>query len=118
MSQSKNILTLTEKNFDENVLESRRPVVVDFWADWCGPCRAVAPLLEELASEFSERATVAKLNVDEAKTLASQYGIRSIPSLLFFQDGRVVDRVVGVASREELASRLDRIVAKEGWALA
>jgi len=86
-------------------------VLVDFWASWCGPCHIIAPAIEELASDYDGQATVGKLNVDEQPSIAQQYGIQSIPSVLFFQDGKVVDQVVGAVPKKALAEKLNRLVA-------
>ncbi len=107
MESGKQTVTLTEANFASEVLESTRPVLVDFWAEWCAPCRQVTPVVEELARRFEGRATVAKLNVDDHPGIAQQFNIRSIPSLLFFRNGEPADRVVGVASGEVLAKHLE-----------
>lgn len=101
----------TEQNFKAEVLESNQPVLVDFWAEWCGPCRMIAPSVEQLARDFEGRAKIVKVNVDEEQMLASQYGIRSIPTLLFFQGGKVVDQLVGAAPKETLATKLTNLVA-------
>ena len=106
----RNTLTLNEENFASQVLEAERPVLVDFWADWCAPCRAMAPVIEDLAQRFEGRATLAKVDVDANPGLAERYGIRSIPSLLFFSNGKQVDQVSGRASGRELAERLERLV--------
>jgi thioredoxin len=98
-------LSLTERNFSEIVAASPR-LLVDFWAPWCGPCRAVAPVLEELARAESGRVVVAKVNVDEEPALAQRYGVQAIPTLLFFRDGQVVGTVVGAVPKTELARRL------------
>ena len=102
-------ITLTEENFQSEVLESTTPVLVDFWATWCGPCQVVAPVIEEVAGDFEGRAKVGKLDVDEHASIAMQYGIRSIPTLLFFSDGQVVDQVVGVAPKKVIADKLDAL---------
>jgi len=104
-----NILTLTESNFDQEVLKSGTPVLVDFWAEWCGPCKMIAPLLEELASEYEGKIRIGKMNIDEFGALASRYGVRAIPTLLLFKDGQVADQIVGMRSKRELKSSLDRV---------
>ena len=95
---------LTEKNFDEVLVATEGLVMVDFWAEWCGPCRAIAPVLEELAEASEGRVALMKVNVDENHGLAARYGIQSIPTILFFKEGAVVDRVLGAAPRAELQS--------------
>ncbi len=110
MSESPFII-LTEDNFEREVLKSEQPVLVDFWADWCAPCHRIAPTIEELAQEFDGSATIAKLNVDEAPELARRYGIRSIPSLLFFRSGEAVDRISGVQPKRVLSQKLAELVA-------
>jgi thioredoxin 1 len=104
------VLHLTDRSFDEAVL-ANPAMVVDFWAPWCGPCRVVAPVLDELAREYEGRATVAKVNVDEQAALAGRFGVRSIPTLLFFKDGAAVDQVVGAVPAAELRKRLDAVAA-------
>ncbi len=110
MSESRYVI-LTEDNFKREVLKSEQPVLVDFWADWCAPCRRIAPVIEELAHEFDGRATIAKVNVDEEPELARHYGIRSIPSLLFFRSGEAVDRLSGVQPKRVLSEKLGELVA-------
>jgi thioredoxin 1 len=104
-------VTGTEQNFKAEVLESTQPVLVDFWAEWCGPCRMIAPSIEELARDFAGKAKVVKVNVDDEQALASQYGVRSIPTLLFFQGGKVVDQLVGAAPKNTLVAKLTNLVA-------
>jgi thioredoxin 1 len=104
-------ITATEENFKREVLESKVPVLVDFWAEWCGPCRMIAPAIEELSKEFDGKAKVAKVNVDENPSLAGQYGVRSIPTLLFFRDGKVVEQLVGAAPKGTLATKLNDLIA-------
>ncbi len=104
------VKNVTEFEFDEVVLKSKIPVLVDFYAVWCSPCRMQAPVLDELASELSTKIKVCKVNVDEAERLAINYGINSIPALLVFKDGKVVEKSVGLTSKAELASMLIRHV--------
>ena len=103
--------TFTAANFPRDVLNSSQPVLVDFWAPWCGPCRVLAPTIEELAVEFDGQATVGKVNVDDNPHLAAQYGIRSIPTVLLFQEGQVVDQTVGVVPKQVLAAKLRALVS-------
>lgn len=99
-------LTITSDNFDEEVLQSPQPVLVDFWAPWCGPCRMVAPVIEELAKEYEGKVKVGKVNVDEEIKLAQEYGVMSIPSIMLFQNGKVVNQALGARPKEELVSLL------------
>jgi thioredoxin 1 len=101
---------VNDSNFDQTVLQAKTPVLVDFWAAWCGPCRMVAPLVEELAGEYDGKVTVAKLNVDENPKIASQYGIMSIPTLLIFKDGAPVSNIVGFRPKAELQRSLDAVL--------
>jgi thioredoxin 1 len=100
-------LEITTDNFDSTVIESDKPVLVDFWAEWCGPCRMVGPVVEELANEYEGKAVVGKLNVDEHGDIAMRFGIRNIPTLLVFKNGEIVDKQVGVAPKNVLAGKLD-----------
>lgn len=105
-------VTGTDANFEAEVLNSDQPVLVDFWATWCGPCRTIAPAIEEIASEYDGKAKVVKLDVDNNPQTAMKYGIRSIPSLLFFKDGKPVDQMVGVVPKRVLAEKLDTLAAQ------
>ena len=104
---SENIMTVDQNSFQKNILESTKPVLVDFWAPWCGPCRAVAPIVEELAKEYSGKAGFAKVNVDEAPLLASQYGVMSIPTIMVFKDGKPAEQIIGYKPKNELKKMLD-----------
>ena len=104
-----NIVILTESNFEEEVLKSPVPMLVDFWAEWCGPCKQIAPMLDELAGEYDGKARIGKVNIDEFQGLAAQYGIRAIPTLLLFKDGKVEDQIVGMRSKRDFKIKLDRV---------
>jgi thioredoxin 1 len=106
-----NIITLTTANFDAEVVKSPVPVLVDFWAEWCGPCKMVAPILDELATEYSGRVKIAKVNIDDHQSLAAQYGIRAIPTLLLFKGGQVTDQIVGLRSKKDFKAKLDHVAA-------
>ncbi|MES2133744.1 MAG: thioredoxin [Bacteroidota bacterium] len=100
-------LEITDANFEELVLKSDKPVLVDFWAEWCGPCRMVGPVVEELSKEYDGKAIVGKVNVDNNSDISTKYGIRNIPTLLVFKNGEVVEKQVGVAPKNVLAGKLD-----------
>lgn len=100
---------ITDANFAE-ILNTDKPVLVDFWATWCGPCRALAPVIEELAAEYADKAVIGKCNVDDCDELPMKYGIRSIPTLLFFKNGELVDRLVGAAPKAGIAAKLDALM--------
>lgn len=103
-------LTLTDDNFQSEVISSNVPVLVDFWAEWCGPCKMIAPSIEQLASEFEGKAKIGKLDVDNNQNIASTYGIRSIPSLLIFKNGEVVDHIVGAVPKNAIQAKLEAVV--------
>jgi thioredoxin 1 len=102
-------IDLTQSNFDATIAEG--VTMVDFWAQWCGPCRMIAPVVEELAEDFEGRAKICKVNTDEEQEIAVKYGIRSIPAILFFKDGELVDQVVGAASKDAFASKINAQLA-------
>jgi thioredoxin 1 len=102
------VAPITDNTFEQEVLTSDVPVLVDFWAPWCGPCRMVAPVVDELSQDFNGQVKVVKINTDENPTIASQYGIRSIPTLIVFKDGQPVDRVVGALPKSTLANTLEK----------
>lgn len=112
MAENAKYVTLTDENFKSEVIDSDEPVLVDFWATWCGPCRMIAPIVEELAEEFEGRAKIGKVDVDNNPQTAMQYGVRSIPTLLFFKDGEVADQLVGATSKKSLAQKLDSLVSQ------
>lgn len=102
-------ITFTDQNFQAEVLESKLPVLVDFWAEWCAPCRIVSPIVEELATEYGDKLKVGKLNVDQNQ-ISSKYGIMSIPSLLIFKDGQVVKTMIGAQSKDNFKKEIDSII--------
>ena len=102
------VLNLTQDNFQEKVLDSDLPVLIDFWAEWCGPCRMVGPVVENLAKNYEGKAVVGKINVDEERTLAQKYRVFSIPTLFVFKDGKVVDQLVGARPYDDIAKVLDK----------
>lgn len=102
---------LTNSNWEDQVLNSDKPVLVDFWAEWCGPCRMVGPVVEELAQEYDGKAVIGKVNVDEEQEISTKYGIRNIPTLLVFKNGEIVDKQVGVAPKNVLAGKIDAQMA-------
>ena len=103
-------LEVTDASFASDIIESGKPAMVDFWAIWCGPCRMVGPVVEELATEYQGKAVIGKVDVDTNQEVAAKYGIRNIPTILFFKDGEVVDKVVGVVPKEQLVEKLNAIL--------
>ena len=107
---SENVTNVTDGDFESQVLQSELPVLVDYWAEWCGPCKMLTPIIDIISEEYNGKSIVAKVNIDEAPSIASTYGIRSIPSLLFFKDGKVMEQKVGAVSKGEMTSILDRLI--------
>ena len=105
---AKDILEVGDSSFESEVLQSDKPVLVDFWAPWCGPCRAIAPIVEELAEDFGDKVKFTKCNVDENPTTPTKYGIKSIPTLIFFKDGEIQDKVIGIVAK----SRLEEMISQ------
>lgn len=103
------VIKLDESNFDREVTQDGKPVIVDFWAEWCGPCKMIAPLLDEIAREKADEVKVAKVNVDENQSLSLKYNIRAIPALLFFKNGQLRDQITGVTSKKDLLNRIEAL---------
>lgn len=106
-----NIINLTQDNFSKEVLESSTPILVDFWAEWCGPCKMIAPVLDELAEEYDGKVRIGKVNIDNEQGLAAEYGVRAIPTLLLFQKGQVAEQIVGLKSKRDLKNSFDKVAA-------
>jgi thioredoxin 1 len=106
-----NIVNLTQDNFAKEVLESSTPILVDFWAEWCGPCKMIAPVLDELAEEYDGKVRIGKVNIDNEQGLAAEYGVRAIPTLLLFQNGQVAEQIVGLKSKRDLKNSFDKVAA-------
>ena len=103
------VIKLDESNFDRELKQDDKPVIVDFWAEWCGPCKMIAPLLDEIAREKADAVKVAKVNVDENQSLSLKYNIRAIPALLFFKNGQLRDQITGVTSKKDLLNRIEAL---------
>jgi thioredoxin 1 len=106
-----NIVNLTQENFESEVLKSNTPVLVDFWGEWCPPCRALSPILDELADEYQGRIKIGKVNIDNQQALASEYGVRAVPTMLLFNQGQVADQMIGLKSKRDLKASFDRVAA-------
>ncbi|MDO5511514.1 thioredoxin [Corynebacterium sp.] len=105
-----NVIEVTQSNFREVVVEADKPVIVDFWAEWCGPCKKLSPVLDELSEELGDSVTIAKVNVDEERTLGAMFQIMSIPAVLFFKDGEKVDEFIGVRPRSHIMAKLEPLM--------
>ena len=105
-----NIVKLNKANFEQEVLKSPVPVVVDFWAEWCGPCKQVAPVLDELAGEYDNRVRIGRVNIEEDQELAADYGVRAIPTFLLFKGGEVAGQLVGMVSKRDLKAQFDKLI--------
>ena len=103
-------MNVTEQNFDEIIQKSKGPVLIDFWAEWCGPCKMLTPVIEELAVEYGETVKIAKVNVDQQPNLAARYGIRSIPTIIIFRGGEIAEQMVGMQAKETLKAKLDSLL--------
>ena len=103
-------IEVNEANFEQEVLNAKVPTVVDFWAIWCGPCKVIAPYMEEFAAEYDGRIKIAKLDVDNNQNIAAKYGVRSIPTVIFFRDGKVVDQVIGNSPKSHFQDRIDKLI--------
>ena len=108
---AENVIEFTDNGFESDVIKAGTPVLVDFWAEWCGPCKMIGPIVQEIASEYSGRVKVGKMNVDNNSVIPPQYGIRSIPSLLIFKDGAVSDQIVGAVPKNNITEVLDKVLA-------
>jgi thioredoxin 1 len=107
--ENSDVITLNESNFDRELTQDDKPMIVDFWAEWCGPCKLIAPLLDEIAREKAGALKIAKVNVDDNQSLSFKYNIRAIPALLFFKNGQLRDQVIGVTSKKDLLSRVEAL---------
>ncbi|NNE09615.1 MAG: thioredoxin [Gemmatimonadetes bacterium] len=105
------VINVTDDSFQDQVVGSSVPVIADFWAEWCGPCKRIAPLLDEVATEYDGKVKIAKVDVDSNPQIASSFGIRSIPTLLFFHNGEVVDQVIGIVPKDQITDKVDKMIA-------
>ncbi len=105
---SQDLINVTDNDFEQEILKSDKPTLVDFWAPWCGPCQRIAPIIEELASEYKDKVKVAKINVDESRKIATDLGVMSIPTLMLFKGGEMVDKVIGLVSKDRLKELINK----------
>jgi len=105
---SEDLIHVTDSDFEQEILKSEKPALVDFWAPWCGPCQKIAPIIEELAAEYKDKVKVAKLNVDESRKVATDLGVMSIPTLILFKGGKVIDKVIGLVPKDRLKEILNK----------
>lgn len=110
MGKEDSLIHVNDNDFEKEILKSDQPALVDFWAPWCGPCRAIAPVLDELAEEYKGKVKVAKINVDENRKLAGDHGVMSIPTMILFKDGKVVDKLVGLVPKDRLKALMDKVL--------
>ncbi len=108
MAKSECLVHLNDTNYEEQIGKADRPVLVDFWAPWCGPCKAIGPVIEEIAETYKDRAVIAKINVDENQKAASAYGVRSIPTIILFKDGKIFDTIIGLVPKERLEELINK----------
>jgi thioredoxin 1 len=108
MAKSEYLVYLNDANYEEQITKSDKPVLVDFWAPWCGPCKAIGPVIEEISETYKDRAVIAKINVDENQKAASTYGVRSIPTIILFKDGKIFDTVIGLVPKERLEELINK----------
>ena|SRR3990172_7974322 len=104
------LIKLTDENFEDEVIKSDKPVLIDFWATWCGPCRMIAPIVEELATEYEGKAKIGKLDVDSNQQTSIKYGVRSIPTLLIFKDGEVIETIIGAVPKKNIVEKLNSVI--------